>query len=227
MLAEKKPYLISKEDACQPIKALPNRRLPTGFLIATVSVLFGLLACSSKFPKYPTLTREVYQQQRQQLTQYQLRGSLVLRTPRCSRYARFNWQQQAPDHYQLRLTHPLGQTLLLIQYRAGLLQLVDHRGDCYQGEQAKQLIQQHSGFRWPMTNLASWLIGLPGPQDRTQYDQQQQLQALCPHDYPSLQIHYRNYRQQAHLMLPSQLKLLFQDQQITLNITYFERLSPN
>lgn len=189
-----------------------------GWRLVLVALTLCLSACSSRPPEGTVRTWSQRQLQLQQLTCYQARGSLVYRTPERSFYARFTWHQSAPDHLQWRLTHPLGQTLFLLEQQGSTLRLQDHQGQQYQGNQAEQLLRRQSGLTLPLPLLAHWLIGLPTPNDPYQLDGQQRLKQLIHPDSPPLQVSYLAYREQGSLSLPTQLQFEIGSQRLLLKI---------
>lgn len=178
-----------------------------GWSLLWVALTLCLSACSSRPPEHPVLTWPQRQQQLQQLTRYQARGSLTYRTPERSFYARFNWQQIDPNHLRWRLMHPLGQTLFLLEQQGSTVRLQDHQGQHYQGKQAEQFLKCQSSLELPLPLLAHWLIGLPTPHDQYQLDGQQRLKQLIHVDPAPIQLNYLAYRDQGHLSLPTQLQL--------------------
>ncbi|MDU4095210.1 MAG: lipoprotein insertase outer membrane protein LolB, partial [Pantoea sp.] len=72
-----------------------------------------------------------HQQAVQKITQYQTRGAFAWLSDRQKVYARFNWQQTAPDRYRLLLTNPLGSTELQLDAQGETVQLVDNKGKRY------------------------------------------------------------------------------------------------
>jgi outer membrane lipoprotein LolB len=152
------------------------------------------------------------------LTRYQARGRLIYRTPKRSFYAHFNWRQSAPDHLQWRLTHPLGQTLFLLEQQGTVLRLQDHLGQQYQGDQAEQHLRRQSGIALPLPLLAHWLTGQPTPNDQYQLDEQQRLKQLIHTDPSALRLNYLTYCEQGGLSLPTQLQIEIGSQRLLLKI---------
>ncbi|MFG1172755.1 lipoprotein insertase outer membrane protein LolB [Erwiniaceae bacterium CAU 1747] len=200
---------------------LSNRRLMR--LIPLASVL--LAACS--IPPKPQAPGQSptspqwrdHQQAVEKITQYQTRGAFAFLSDQQKVYARFNWQQTAPDRYRLLLTNPLGSTELQLDQQGQVAQIVDNKGKRYVSRDAAQMISQLTGMTIPLDNLRQWILGLPG--DATDYslDDQYRLRELnYSQDGRTWHVTYQGYDSQQNPTLPSNLELQEGSQRIKLKM---------
>ncbi|MBK0000548.1 lipoprotein localization protein LolB [Erwinia sp. S43] len=200
---------------------LSNRRLMR--LIPLASVL--LAACSiTPEPQTPGQSPTSpqwrdHQQAVEKITQYQTRGAFAFLSDQQKVYARFNWQQTAPDRYRLLLTNPLGSTELQLDQQGQVAQIVDNKGKRYVSRDAAQMISQLTGMTIPLDNLRQWILGLPG--DATDYslDDQYRLRELnYSQDGKTWHVTYQGYDSKQNPTLPSNLELQEGSQRIKLKM---------
>ena len=126
----------------------PNRRLLR--LIPLASLLLTACVTPTK-PQGPGKSADTpqwreHQQSVEKITQYQTRGAFAYLSDRQKVYARFNWQQTAPDRYRLLLTNPLGSTELQLDQQGQTAQIVDNKGKRYVSNDAAKMISQLTGM---------------------------------------------------------------------------------
>jgi len=73
---------------------------------------------------------------------------------------RFQWQQTG-EVIEFRLSAPLSNQTWQLQGLPGAYALTDSKGQVMQNASAEQLIQDASGWTLPVTQLRSWVLGLP------------------------------------------------------------------
>lgn len=132
-----------------------------------------------------------------QLTRFQSRGSFAYIDPNHRVYARYNWQQQAPQQFRLILTNPLGGTELQLDQQGQTVQVVDSRGLRSYSQHAQQLLSTLSGMQIPLDILRQWMVGLPGKSHNFSLD----------NDYQLRQADYQVGGQQWHLTITEYHKL--------------------
>lgn len=199
---------------------MQNRRLMR--LLPLASVL--LAACSVNKPQGPgqSVTSPQWQQHQQsveKITHYQTRGAFAYLSDSQKVYARFNWQQTAPDRYRLLLTNPLGSTELQLDAQGSVVQLVDNKGKRYVSNDAEKMISQLTGMDIPLNSLRQWILGLPG--DSTDYaldDQYRLRQVNYSRNGQKWTVTYQGYDNKLNPTLPSNLELREGNQRIKLKM---------
>ncbi|WP_067703388.1 lipoprotein insertase outer membrane protein LolB [Erwinia sp. ErVv1] len=199
---------------------MQNRRLMR--LLPLASVL--LAACSVNKPQGPgqSVTSPQWQQHQQsveKITHYQTRGAFAYLSDSQKIYARFNWQQTAPDRYRLLLTNPLGSTELQLDAQGSVVQLVDNKGKRYVSNDAEKMISQLTGMDIPLNSLRQWILGLPG--DSTDYaldDQYRLRQVNYSRNGQKWTVTYQGYDNKLNPTLPSNLELQEGNQRIKLKM---------
>jgi len=160
-----------------------------------------------------------HQQTVAKITHYQTRGAFAYISEQQKVYARFNWQQTAPDRYRLLLTNPLGSTELQLDQQGQVAQIVDNQGKRYVSNDAATLITQLTGMSLPLDNLRQWMLGLPG--DATDYslDDQYRLRELnYSQNGKPWHVTYQGYDKKQNPVLPSNLELKEGEQRIKLKM---------
>ncbi|MCP1437230.1 outer membrane lipoprotein LolB [Erwinia persicina] len=199
---------------------MSNRRLLR--LLPLASVL--LAACSVNKPQGPgqSVTSPQWQQHQQaveKITQYQTRGAFAYLSDKQKVYARFNWQQTAPDRYRLLLTNPLGSTELQLDAQGSVVQLVDNKGKRYTSNDAEKMISQLTGMDIPLNSLRQWMMGLPG--DSTDYtldDKYRLREVNYSRNGQQWTVTYQAYDNKQQPALPANMELREGDQRIKLKM---------
>ncbi|MFS2223808.1 lipoprotein insertase outer membrane protein LolB [Pantoea sp. B65] len=188
--------------------------------------LAGLLlaACSINKPQGPgqSVNSPQWQQHQQsveKITQYQTRGAFAYLSDKQKVYARFNWQQTAPDRYRLLLTNPLGSTELQLDAQGSVVQLVDNKGKRYVSNDAQKMISQLTGMDIPLENLRKWMMGLPGDASDYQLDDKYQLRELnYSRNGQNWSVSWQDYDSKVTPALPASLELREGTQRIKLRM---------
>ncbi|MFC0140221.1 lipoprotein insertase outer membrane protein LolB [Erwinia mallotivora] len=183
-----------------------------------------LAACSINKPQGPgqSISAPQWQQHQQavqKITAYQTRGAFAYLSDSQKVYARFNWQQTAPDRYRLLLTNPLGSTELQLDAQGSVVQIVDNKGKRYVSNDAEKMITQLTGMAIPLNNLRQWMMGLPG--DATDYaldDQYRLREARYSRDGQQWTVNYLGYDSKQDPTLPASLELREGNQRIKLKM---------
>jgi outer membrane lipoprotein LolB len=199
---------------------MSNRRLLR--LLPLASVL--LAACSVNKPQGPgqSVTSPQWQQHQQaveKIIQYQTRGAFAYLSDKQKVYARFNWQQTAPDRYRLLLTNPLGSTELQLDAQGSVVQLVDNKGKRYTSNDAEKMISQLTGMDIPLNSLRQWMMGLPG--DSTDYtldDKYRLREVNYSRNGQQWTVTYQAYDNKQQPALPANMELREGDQRIKLKM---------
>lgn len=183
-----------------------------------------LAACSVNKPQGPgqSVTSPQWQQHQnavEKITQYQTRGAFAYLSDKQKVYARFNWQQTAPDRYRLLLTNPLGSTELQLDAQGSVVQLVDNKGKRYTSNDAEKMISQLTGMDIPLTSLRQWMMGLPGDASDFALDDQYRLREVnYSRNGQQWKVTYQGYDTKQQPALPSNMELREGDQRIKLKM---------
>ena len=191
-------------------------------LLPLASVL--LAACTINKPQGPgqSPTSPQWQQHQQaveKITHYQTRGAFAWLSDQQKVYARFNWQQTAPDRYRLLLTNPLGSTELQLDAQGDTVQLVDNKGKRYVSNDAEKMISQLTGMDIPLANLRQWMLGLPGDATDFTLDQHYQLRTLSySRNGQQWDVSIQGYDNKVNPALPASIELKQGDKRIKLRM---------
>ncbi|AUX72555.1 lipoprotein insertase outer membrane protein LolB [Erwinia pyrifoliae] len=193
------------------------RLLPLASLLLTAC---GLHTQPQKPGQSPTAAQwHQHQQAVEKITQYQTRGAFAWLSDRQKVYARFNWQQTAPDRYRLLLTNPLGSTELQLDQQGQVAQIVDNKGKRYVSNDAAQMISQLTGMTIPLNNLRQWMMGLPGDATDFQLDDQYRLREVnFSEEGKRWHVTYQAYHNEQNPQLPASIELQQGDQRIKLKM---------
>jgi len=136
-------------------------------------------------------------------------------------YAKFTWIQKKQD-FQVSFTGPLGETELQVSQIAENIRLKTP-GKELTGHNLEQLLQQETGWEFPITSLRYWSQGYPNPEIASQlkYNNDQQIsdifQAGWHIRYPKRML--VEHLSAVNLLLPKKIIATRQDVKIKLIIT--------
>lgn len=170
----------------------------------------ALNACTTTKPatSFSSPQWHTHQQALQQLSQYQIRGSLAYLSEKKKVYARFFLQQYSPEHYRLLLINPLGYTEVDLNVQPNVVQLIDHQGKHYVSENAEEMFHRLSGMAIPLNNLRQWILGLPvGSNEFTLNDRYYLSRLKYQQGNLSWAVDYQDYSGAITPPLPSRLEL--------------------
>jgi len=141
----------------------------------------------------------------EKLTDWSLSGKLGIFTPQERKSVDIYWQQ-VEQNFHIRLSGPLGITVLDIEKTASDTVIID--GKEYLSRDVEQLIEELSNMVLPITQLQQWIKGNPIDADY-QLDDNQQVNSLLGFDRNNGQwlINYNDYRTVEETNLPHKLQL--------------------
>ncbi|AHG18413.1 membrane protein [Chania multitudinisentens RB-25] len=201
---------------------MPIRNVNLLRLIPLASLV--LVGCTLTQPSGPATSPtspqwRAHEQAVQQLEQYQTRGAFAYLSDQKKVYARFFWQQYAPERYRLLLTNPLGSTELELNVQKEVVQLTDNQGKRYNSDNPEDMIRKLTGMDIPLNNLRQWILGLPGEATDFTLDQQYRLSKLTYQQGDlTWVVTYQDYNTDLQPPLPSRLELQQGDQRIKLKM---------
>ncbi|CAJ0991646.1 lipoprotein insertase outer membrane protein LolB [Pantoea sp. Nvir] len=195
--------------------SFPPRNILCIFLLL-VSVLLSACTVNNTQGPGPSTTVPQWKQHQQQVekvTRYRTRGVFAYISNRKKIYARFNWQQSAPDLYSLLLTSPLGSTELQLNAQGKTVQLIDNKGKRYVSNDVEKLIAQLTGMNIPLTKLRQWIMGHPDNISQYQLNSNYQLKSLkYNRNGQHWQVNIQSYDNKVTPAMPMSIELREDDQ---------------
>ena len=154
------------------------------------------------------------------LDSWTLQGKLGVRAPSESGSGTLLWLQQQ-DHYDIRLSGPLGRGATRIQGSNQGVTLDIAGQPPMSAASAEALLEQQIGWRLPVEHLLWWVRGLPAPDSPShlQLNPDSQLARLAQAGWT---IEYSRYQPIDGVQLPQRLQLSGYDMLLTLVITRWE-----
>lgn len=135
---------------------------------------------------------------------FQLNGRIGVRHDDQGFSGNLSWRHNA-DEDEIQLRSPLGQTVALIQRKAGSVTLDSSEGH-YTAQSAAELTEQVLGWRLPLDGMQYWVLGRPTPDDAAEIerDGNMRVSRLRQQEW---NIQYRDYRMEGNYVLPSRIVL--------------------
>jgi len=160
-----------------------------------------------------------HQQQVQQITHYQTRGSFAYLSDTKKVYARFFWQQYAANRYRLLLTNPIGGTEMDLRVTPEEVLVTDNQGKQHRSDDANAMISALTGMSIPLDSLRQWILGIPGDASDFRLDDRYRLkQVTYKQDGQTWNVEYQAYSDSVQPTLPERLELQQGEQRIKLKM---------
>ncbi len=153
------------------------------------------------------------------LTSWTLSGAIAAKSQKKAWTATLVWDQQDPNHYQIRLFGPLGGGAVMIEKNGALVTYQDGPKKITTNK-PEETLQKQMGLRLPVQNLSYWVRGLPAPggiHSMTK-DNNNSLTTLKQAGYI---INYSNYTATPNGNLPQKIQLQGHDLMIKLVIKHW------
>lgn len=136
------------------------------YIIPHIALLFLLAACTSPPVKLSSVEqKQVYnntQSDLRFLTTWEMHGRMNIQHKGRSDTASIVWLQERTG-YGIKLTGPLGQgAVYLLGDKSGVT-YKDSEGNTDAAPTPESLLQSHTGYVLPISNLMYWVIGRPVP----------------------------------------------------------------
>lgn len=174
-----------------------------------ILITLALTACATVATNQAPLNKTMSWSERQQelaaIQDWTFSGAVAIRSPHRGVNASINWQQKTGD-YQIELFGPLGAGHVQLSGQPNQARLTMADAKSYTANSAETLLQQHAGYRLPVSNLFYWVRGMPAPgaQATTQFDQYNHLIQLQQQGW---NIRYSDYVGVRGVDLPNILNL--------------------
>lgn len=193
-------------------------------------LLAALLAGCQSPTKQPLATFDsVADRQRalQSLTAWTAIGRIALSSPSEGFSAAMDWRQVKAD-YDVELTALLGQRALRVTQQGSQALLNAPGRAAVTGGNAELLLLNELGVRVPLTQMSSWIKGLPGSQAQPEYDDGGRLLRLAYTDEDGTPwvANFKTYQRVDDLDLPARVDISGRDYKIRLLIKQWKLVQP-
>ena len=154
------------------------------------------------------------------ITNWEVSGAMAARNKQKGWTASFNWTQQGPNNYRIRLFGPLGSGTVLIERKSEITTYHDGK-ETLTASSADQLMQQKTGVALPVADLYYWIRGLsaPGAVSAATHDQANHLTSFQQAGYA---IEYPSFMVVNGVNLPKQVKVTGQGLSIKVAIKQWQ-----
>lgn len=133
---------------------------------AATLLLFGLLASCAAPPLRPDSARLEMQQQRERqlrpLQSWSLSGRLAISGPNGNGSGTLDWQQDGGD-FTFAVSAPVTGKTWTLSGDEGQARLVGLHAQAVEDDDAARLLQRELGWKVPVAELSSWVLGLRAP----------------------------------------------------------------
>ena len=145
---------------------------------------------------------------------WQINGKIGIRAPQDSGSGTLFWLQRQ-DYFDIRLSGPLGRGATRLTGRPDAVALEVAGQGRFEAESPEALVESQLGWQLPVSNLLWWIRGLPAPDSRSrvELDGNGRLAHLQQDGWD---VQYLDYSDENGFALPSRIKLVGRDLQITL-----------
>lgn len=190
-----------------------------------------LSGCQTSSPQEQASIQQQWQQHQQELTKisaFQANGSLAYISDTTKSYGRFLIIQSAPNNYEIKITTPVGSSLVTLITQPGYSELIDKNGKRYADQDVENLMFRLTNINIPLKSLHNWLKGLSDNPTADKLDKSGRLasteflqdKGLQQNNRWNLKItHYmtRNYKN-SPIDLPATLELTHKDERVRVKI---------
>jgi outer membrane lipoprotein LolB len=96
----------------------------------------------------------------EQMNSFQVNGSIAHIGTKTKSYGRFFINQQSKDHYEIKLSTPIGTNILTVRSESNYAELINKNGESYSDTNVENLMKKVSNIDIPLNSLHNWLKGL-------------------------------------------------------------------
>jgi outer membrane lipoprotein LolB len=96
------------------------------------------------------------------ITSWDIKASIAIRTSKEAESATLHWQQNK-QKYTIYLFGPLGSNSYTLNGTPNKVELINPQGKKFYADSAESLLAQQTGWRLPVSHLKYWVRGLPVP----------------------------------------------------------------
>lgn len=123
---------------------------------------FIITACQINKPKDTASIEQqwkTHQQILEQINTFRVHGSIAQTSETSRNYGRFFISQQSVNHFEVKLTTPVGTTILTLKSEPDFAELIDKNGNHYKDINIETLMKKVSNVNVPFNSLHNWLKG--------------------------------------------------------------------
>lgn len=135
--------------------------------------------------------------------------------------ANFDWQKRY-NHFDMRLSGPLGMGEFVIEKSPQLTVLTNHKGMPFSASSPEALFERHTGKRIPWSDMEWWVLGIPAPGKAFEKTLRDDLDLLAKLQQSDWQISYVSYQDVDAFRLPTKIKLVRDDMKVTIIVRNWE-----
>jgi outer membrane lipoprotein LolB len=174
--------------------------------IAAIAAVLVLSRCAPLPGPAPSAAVDplAHEQRLRALEHWHLQAKAGLRSPGQNGSARLSWQQ-APQHFFISLSGPLGQGRVTLNGTPAGVTLTQAGAPTQHAASARQLLQQHTGWDLPINLLTDWLLGLPALTQPVEQLTRTDNGLLKTLQQAGWQLSYSRYQAVGEVFLPSKI----------------------
>lgn len=194
----------------------------------TLLLLLGLQGCAlfqtPTAPPPPAGTQVDWISHMRSLTllqEWQVRGKIGVRTANDAGSAYLDWSQ-AQDSFYITLSGPLGQGTTIVSGNPTGARLEQSDGT-WIAESPDQLVQDHTGWQIPISNLLFWVKGMPAPGSKAELSHNE-LGVLASLQQDGWNLTFDQYSPQLGTLLPCRIRAQKDQLKVTLIIKRWQPL---
>jgi outer membrane lipoprotein LolB len=156
------------------------------------------------------------------LQEWQIQGKIGVRTADDAGSAYIDWSQ-AQDSFYITLSGPLGQGTTIVSGNPTGARLEQSDGT-WIAESPDQLVQEHTGWEIPISNLLYWVKGMPAPGSRPAATHND-LGTLATLQQDGWNLTFDQYSPQMGTLLPCRIRIQKDQLRVTLIIKRWQALA--
>lgn len=123
---------------------------------------FIITACHINKPKDTASIEQqwkTHQQILEQINTFRVNGSIAQISEKTRNYGRFLITQESVNHFEVKLTTPVGTNILTLKSEPDFAELIDKNGNHYSDTNIENLMKKVSNVNIPFNSLHNWLKG--------------------------------------------------------------------
>lgn len=123
---------------------------------------FIITACQITKPKDIASIEQqwkTHQQTLEQINTFRVNGSIAQISEKTRNYGRFLITQQSVNHFEVKLTTPIGTNILTLKSEPDFAELINKNGNRYSDTNIENLMKKVSNVNIPFNSLHNWLKG--------------------------------------------------------------------
>ena len=172
-------------------------------LVAMLSACVSPVKTSSSPPNIKLWQQHI--KQVQNIERWDISGRIAIQTHNDGGHADLFWQQTDAQHYDIKLVAPFGSGTIRLQGQGDAVLLTASNGEQMWAQNADDLLQQVEGWRFPVSGLRYWLLGMAAPQSEAKLISWNDQGLLYLMHQDGWRIEMRQYKTVADKILPKKI----------------------